>query len=58
MVKILFVCHGKILPNFEKCLCLYGNSLSKIIFTNGLPTKPESQTCSKYTNTCPRQILP
>ena len=20
MIKILFVCHGKILPNFEKCL--------------------------------------
>ena len=22
MIKILFVCHGKIPPNFEKCLCL------------------------------------
>ena len=22
MTKILFVCHGKIPPNFEKCLCL------------------------------------
>ena len=58
MVKILFVCHIRISPNLEKSLCLYGKSLSKIIFTNGLPMKPESQTCSKYTNTCPRQILP
>ena len=46
MVKILFVCHGKILPNFEKCLCLYRNPNSEITFTNGLPTKPESHTCN------------
>ena len=41
MVKVLFLCHGRISPNLEKSLCLYGKSLSKIIFTNGLPMKPE-----------------
>ena len=47
-MKILFVCHGRISPNLEKSLYLQGNSLSEIKFTNGLPTKPESQTCSNY----------
>jgi len=34
MVKILFVCRGRIPANFEKSLFLQGNSPSEIPFTN------------------------